>query len=173
MDVNKYYEFKVIWEKVMMKLIVGAILGVVVGLYIGSFTDYIFAKIGLVILYVVVCSGYIQAWSMLPFYAWGFMGIVLKACIVVGFGWIVGPIALIYYPVKIKNYEKKNNITIIKRTRKSKDTKRKSKNTSQDSCDGRCPPKTTKMPIFRRRNTNGCMYSFMVWKGQNGASRSN
>lgn len=111
MDENKYYEYKEKWEKVKKKLIVGAILGVVVGLYIGSFTDNIFAKIGLVILYVVVCSGYIQAWSMLPFYAWGFMGIVVKACIVVGFGWIVGPIALIYYPVKIKNYEKKNNIT--------------------------------------------------------------
>ena len=68
MDENKYYEYKEKWEKVKKKLIVGAILGVVVGLYFGSNTDNIFAKIGLVILYVVVCSGYIQAWSMLSFY---------------------------------------------------------------------------------------------------------
>ena len=76
----------------------------------------------------------------------------------------------IFSPRTHKSTKKRIKKQLLKEQEKAK---RKSKNTSQDSCDGRCPPKTTKMPIFRRRNTNGCMYSFMVWKGQNGASRSN
>lgn len=92
---EEYLAFKQSVRGIVIKTIIGAVVGFFIGISIGD---------GL-LTYTLLFAGLPYAWSVLPFSAWGIVGIIIKFTVAMIGGWIITPVAFIYNYSQMKKYE--------------------------------------------------------------------
>ena len=106
MEAAKYYEYKEKLDGAKTKMIIGAVIGAIMGIYMGMQLDNAFVVISTAIMGAFIFAGVIYTWTILPIIALGPWGLLCKFGISMCLGWALGPIALIYYIIRVKQYEK-------------------------------------------------------------------
>ena len=91
---EEYLVFKKSVRGIVIKTIIGAVIGFFVGVSNGAPLTFTF-----------LFAGFPYAWSVLPFSAWGIVGIIIKFIVAWIAGWIVTPVAFIYNYSQMKKYE--------------------------------------------------------------------
>ena len=95
----EYLKFKDGFRDIVIEIIVGFIIGAVLAkLTKGDWQ--------VMLLVGILFAGMPYAWSVIPIYFFGIIGILVKVIISCILGWFITPVALIYNFIQMKRYEK-------------------------------------------------------------------